>query len=69
MAMTFGLLVGAIGFRLACGLLGPGHLLRGLGFLGLRGALVAGASAAGVLLFSESMLILPFSFAASWLRS
>ena len=58
----FGFLVGTVRFRLAGRPLGAARFLRALGFLGLARAFVAGASAAGVLVFSDSMFILLFSF-------
>jgi len=47
---------------LVAGFLAARAFFAGFAFLALRGPLVAGASAAGVLLLSESMLILLFSF-------
>jgi hypothetical protein len=62
MPITSAFLLARSAFGLAAGLLARLAFVAGLAFLDLRGLLVAGASAADVLVFSDSMLILLFSF-------
>jgi hypothetical protein len=54
----FGLSLARSDFGLAAGFLARPAFFAGFAFLGLRGPLVAGTSAAGVLVLSDSMLML-----------
>jgi hypothetical protein len=62
--MTSAFLLVRSDFGLPASFLARPAFFAGFAFLALRGPFVAGASAAGTLVFSGSMLILPFSFAA-----